>query len=394
VLLINKFPLLDDWKEPFAIGSISTDITQRKRDEEALLQSTRDLRTAQRVAHVGSWHWDTRTGDVQWSEELYRIFGLDPRQPRPPTQQPSSELLTPESFIRASEAVEKTRATGEPYEAELEIVRPDGAHRWISARGEAICDANGAVIGLDGTAADITDVKELQRLRDEWTSVIAHDLRQPIGTILMASDFLPRLHAGEVNEKEQAFVQRIHSAAQSLRRMVDDLLDMSLLEAHRLKLEQTPTDPREIVAGTIEQLAHLSGIERVKVSANADVSPVYIDRMRIGQVLANLVSNAIKYGDEHTDITIGIEQRGGEVDFAVTNHGPGIAPDELPRLFNRFMRSRSTRGSGVPGLGLGLYISRGIVEAHGGRLWAESTPGVTTTFHLVLPVSIAIRHAA
>ena len=255
-------------------------------------------------------------------------------------------------------------------------------------------DETGRIVGINGTAADITRIKQLQRLHDEWTSVIAHDLRQPISTILMASEFLPELHQGEPNEKEREMVQRIHMAAGSLRRMVDDLLDMSLLEANRLKLERVSAKPHSLVHETLEQLAHLPGIERVRERAVADLPAIQVDPMRIEQVLQNLISNAIKYGDPETEVTVREEQRGNEIEIAVTNHGNGIAPDELPRLFDRFTRSRATRGSGTPGLGLGLYIAKGIVEAHGGRIWAESIPCEVTTFHVALPLSAELQEAA
>ena len=290
-------------------------------------------------------------------------------------------------------AIEKTLADGSPYELELEFTRPDGTMGWVAGRGEAMRDDSGRIIGINGTAADITRLKDLQRLRDEWTSVIAHDLRQPIGTILMASDFLPDVQ-GDLTEKERTLVERVHSAGLTLKRMVDDLLDMSLLEADRLKLERKPTDPASLVRETLARLAHLPGIERVHMSADTNLSQLFVDPMRIEQVVANLISNAIKYGDEHTDISVSITQRGKDSEIAVANHGPGISRDELPRLFNRFMRSRDVRGSGVAGLGLGLYIAKGVVQAHGGRLWVESTPGDTTTFHVTLPLPDEMRKAA
>jgi signal transduction histidine kinase len=116
--------------------------------------------------------------------------------------------------------------------------------------------------------------------------------------------------------------------------------------------------------------------------------------MRIEQVLANLLSNAAKYGDAHAPIQLRIDRITTEVQIAVTNRGKGIAADELPRLFDRFARSPAAAGSGVPGLGLGLYITKEIVEAHGGRIWAESEPGKRTTFHVVLPAAEARLEAA
>ncbi len=393
---VTTFPLIDERNAIFALCGIWTDITQRKHDEESLLRAASDLRAAQRVAHVGSWRWDLVTGEVDWSDEMYRIFGVEPTgAPRSAMFfESDSTVLKPESKALARAAVDKTLADGTPYEVDLEFTHPDGSTRWVESRGEVVRDETGRIVRITGTSADITKLKELQRLRDEWTSVIAHDLRQPISTILMASSMLPDVHAGALNESERSLVKRMDSAAQSLRRMVDDLLDMSLLQANRLRLEQKWTNPRDLVRETLERLAHVQGIDRVRVREESALSPVFVDSMRVGQALGNLVSNAIKYGREQTDITVALKQRADEVEIAVTNQGPGIPPDEVPRLFDRFMRTRTARGSGISGLGLGLYIAQGVIQAHGGRLRVESTPGETTTFFAVLPTSAERREAA
>jgi PAS domain S-box-containing protein len=258
-----------------------------------------------------------------WSEELYRIYGLDPAQPRqkPLYDDPNLTVFTEEGREQVRAAVAKTLADGLPYELELEFTRPDGTTGWVVGRGEAIRDRDGRIIGVSGTGADITKLKELQRLRDEWTSVIAHDLRQPIGTILMASDFLPEVHE-DMAEKERTLVERVHAAGLTLKRMVDDLLDMSLVEANRLKLERTAIKPESLVQETLSRLAHLPGIERVHVSSDANLAPVPVDPMRIEQVITNLVTNAIKYGDEHTDIDIRVTQRANASEIAVTKSRP------------------------------------------------------------------------
>ena len=395
VMLVSKFPLRDEHSEVFALCAIWTDITERKQTEEALKQTTRDLRNAQRVAHVGSWQWDRRTGMNYWSEELYEIFGQDPRRPPPKLLNPDAHLFSPETAVQMSEAAQKLFDTGEPIELELEVMRPDGSRRWVSAHAAPVRDEHGEIIGMDGTAADITHVKALQRMREEWTSVIAHDLRQPIGVIAMAANFLPTLRGGApMTREEREFMERIRSATNTLARMVDDLLDMSLLEANRLKLERKWCDPAELVTEAVDRAMHAAGTKRVRVSSPRNLPQVHVDPMRIGQVLGNLLSNAVKYGDDAHDILVRVDRHDGDIEITVTNHGHGIAPEELPRLFDRFARARTTRGSGVPGLGLGLYISKGVVQAHGGRLWAESTLEKTTSFHFSLPVSVATREAA
>jgi signal transduction histidine kinase len=168
---------------------------------------------------------------------------------------------------------------------------------------------------------------------------------------------------------------------------------MSLLEAHRLKLEQQWADPEVLVRETVEKLPQ-PVVARTKIRANGPRVSVYIDPMRIEQVLGNVLSNAAKYGDSNAAIEVRLERTDGEVEISVTNYGKGIEPGDLSRLFDRFVRSKMTEHSAVRGLGLGLYISKGIVESHGGRMWADSVPGKSTTFHITLPATMPRQQAA
>jgi len=394
VFLINKFPLHDADDRVFGVCAIWSDITERKRAEEALRRREADLRGAERIAHVGSWTWDARDDTTRWSDELYRIFGRDKLRPLPALFKDESHLFTPESVLRLRDAVNKTLKDGRPYEMELSLTRPDGSIRYVTAHGEPVRDESGTIIGIAGTAQDITELRDAQRLRDEWTSVIAHDLRQPIGVILMAASAVPTLHREGMHDKESLFLSRISGAANALARMVDDLLDMSLLEARRLELRRKWVSTHACVCDAIARLGHIIGDHRVHVVENGVPSEVFVDSMRVGQVLGNLISNAVKYGEPGSDIEVRVEQRGDEVEIAVSNSGGGIAPEDIPNLFARFMRSKEARGSKTPGLGVGLYIARELVEAHNGRIWAESTPGKTTTFHVTLPSRATPRQVA
>ena len=394
VFLINKFPLQDADGRAFGVCAIWSDITERKRAEVAVRRSESELREAERIANVGSWTWDARDDSARWSDGLYRIFGRDPSHPLPRLFSEDSHLFTPESVARLRDAVKKTMKDGRPYEMELSLTRPDGSIRHVMAHGDAIRDDAQNIIGITGTAQDITELREAQRLRDEWTSVIAHDLRQPIGVILMAASALPALHQEGMHDKESSFLSRIGSAANALARMVDDLLDMSLLEARRLELRRKWISAHAFVSDAVGRLAHVTGGHHVHLVEHGHEGEIFVDAMRVGQVLGNLLSNAVKYGDPGTDIDISLDQRANEVEIGVTNHGRGIAPEDVPLLFARFMRSKEARGSKTPGLGVGLYIARQLVEAHNGRIWVESTPGKTTTFHVTLPSRETPRQAA
>jgi PAS domain S-box-containing protein len=393
VFLTSKFPLYNSKTYPFALCAIWSEITDRKQMEEALRQREADLRQAERVAHLGSWTWNPADNTSRWSEELYRILGVEPpASPDTPVRGVERDI-PPETLHAIRNALAIVLREGRPYETEMEIKRPDGSMCWIAARGEPVRDEHGAIVAIAGTAQDITELKELQRQRDEWTSLIAHDLRQPIGVITMAASALPEIHA-EAPEKGHELIKRIAAAADGLGRLVDDLLDLSLLEARRLTLDRQWVKPELLVSETVDRLSHLTAGRRVNIRKPSRLPDVFVDQLRIGQVLGNLISNAVKYGEPGTDIDVCLEERGTEVDIAVENRGAGIAPEDIDKLFDRFMRTEKARRSHVHGLGVGLYIARELVTAHKGRIWVESTPGEVTTFHVTLPTRAAEQRVA
>ena len=384
VFLSTQFPYYDDEGRLLGLCGILSDISERKRTEQALQTREAELKEAQRVAHMGSWTRDREGNVVLWSEELYRIFGWDREKP-PPSFSELPSVYTPESMAKLAPAIDRLLNEGVPYELELEFRRPDGSMRWISSRAEPVRDPSGRITGLRGTAQDVTELKELQRLRQEWTSVVAHDLRQPLGVIHMAAGLLSKQRAGAMTDQEKRNVDRIRLAALNLSRMVDDLLDVSQVESRRLELRRSWVDLRDIAQEIIERLAFLTSGFEVKLSESGDPSPVLADAARVEQILGNLISNAAKYGEPGTEIGVHVEHGADQVRVSVTNRGRGILPEEVPPLFDRFFRSKASRTSGIPGLGLGLYITKGLVEAHGGRIWVESEPGKTTTLYFTLP---------
>lgn len=240
------------------------------------------------------------------------------------------------------------------------------------------------VTGAVAVFQDVRDQKELERLKEEWTSIVAHDLRQPVGTIRLSIDRLLSQREGLRPEQERTLLTRVRDSSIRLSRMIDDLLDASRIEADRMSIEPRLTDLHAVVDRTVAHLPEGLRGHRVQVVAGAEVS-AWVDPDRIQQVLENLLSNAAKYGAPGTDIRVDLVGREDEVEVTVSNEGAGIRPEELPHLFNRFARTREARAGREPGLGLGLYISSGLVRAHGGRLWAESVPGRTTSFHFVVP---------
>jgi signal transduction histidine kinase len=225
---------------------------------------------------------------------------------------------------------------------------------------------------------------EIERLRAEWNSIIAHDLRQPIAAIMMNAQFLAEEIADTSPLHKPA--ARISKCARRLNRLVRELLDYSLLQARQLELSRERVDLLQLVSASIELVAPEAPDRCFEVRARGEVPPVKADADRIAQVIDNLLTNAVKYGQPGTTIAVEVEAVDGMVAVAVVNDGIGIGAEELPQLFRRFVRTDVARQSGVKGLGLGLYIVRELVQAHGGEVVASSTPGGATTFRFTLPI--------
>ncbi|WP_438038320.1 ATP-binding protein [Sorangium sp. So ce128] len=268
---------------------------------------------------------------------------------------------------------------------ELWFRRTDGSYIPVVVSAGPIRGEDGAIHGAIASYEDVTNFREIQRLREEWTSLVAHDLKQPLSAISAYAGMLSRLpeSAGAA-----AWGQKILSNVQRLDRMAEELLDASKIEARHLSLEPQPTDMRALLHAIVELAAAERPDHAIVLTADEDVPPVLVDAARMDQVLGNLLLNAAKYGDPDAPTRVTLSLRDAEVEVEVENRGPGIPPDELPRLFQRFQRLSSNPSRGrPPGTGLGLYICKGIIEAHGGRIWAQSELGKTTSFHFTLPLS-------
>ncbi len=230
---------------------------------------------------------------------------------------------------------------------------------------------------------DVSAEKELEREREAWTGIVAHDLRQPTSVISFSAQLLARYGDG-LGPREAKSVQRIASAARTLSRMIDDLLDVTMIEAQGLKLSLSSVDVAALVREVVDRCRPAYEGRRVDIRTPA-AAFVQADPNRVAQVVTNLVSNAVKYSAPASGVDVRVERNGGVVRVAVENHGTGLTAEERQRIFQRFYRTRAAHDGAVGGLGLGLYISKGIVEAHGGQMGVESVPGQTTTFWFRLP---------
>ena len=266
-----------------------------------------------------------------------------------------------------------------------EFLVPNAAGRMtpIGLNAGPIAGPDGSVLGAVAAFEDITAAKELERLRAEWSSVVAHDLRQPLASISLTAEQLARATG---DAKLLRYAERILAASKRLNRMVGDLMDLSRLDARRLELVRQPVVVPALVGASIEQVSLQAPDRTFDVRVQDEVPDADADPDRIAQVMENLLMNAVKYGKGGTPIIVTISHEDGEIAVAVTNEGRPLAAEELSHIFERFQRTASAKLEGIQGVGLGLYITRSLVEAHGGLITASSTPA-GVTFRFTLPVA-------
>jgi signal transduction histidine kinase len=273
-------------------------------------------------------------------------------------------------------------AHGRSLVRELEVRPAGGAPIPVAASYAAMAgDAAAGPVGVVGVLRDLRAGRELDELKSSFVAAVSHELRTPLALISGHSQSL--LHLGLDEATSRHHLVRIGDAVERLGALVDEIIDVSRLESDQLVLERAPTDLANLLDDFAEEAQELPGGPRVRVEAGA-LRLVDIDAHRIRQVLANLLANTRKYAGPDASIVVRARQVGASsVVVSFIDDGAGIAPDDQPRVFDRFHRGRSVRESAVPGSGLGLYICRRLIETHGGWIRLDPTRrGTSISFRL------------
>jgi PAS domain S-box-containing protein len=353
------------------------------------------LLEAQRMAHIGSWEWDVASNTVWWSDELYRIYGLEP-QSVALSYDGVLARVHPDDRARVDGTVRQARDDRQPFQFEHRIVRPDGSERTLLAQGHVRL-VDGTLTAMLGTGHDITERKraeaegrgrreaeEANRLKEEFLAVLSHELRTPLNAILVWARLLQE---GRLDEPTAArAVETIVRNARLQDRLIADILDVSRIVSGRISLQLVNVDLRALVETQVENQkpqARARDLE-VAVSAPTGLPRLRGDSARLSQVVNNILSNALRFAKSRIEIALALS--GNQLILEVRDDGPGIPADFLPHLFDRFRQADASTTRRHGGLGLGLAIVRQLVELHGGNVAAGNRPegGAVVTVRLPL----------
>jgi two-component system phosphate regulon sensor histidine kinase PhoR len=274
---------------------------------------------------------------------------------------------------------EKCRQTGETQSAPIELT---GNRLYLQAVATPLgTSLPGSILLL---FQNLTRIRQLETVRRDFISNISHELRTPLASLKALTD---TLQEGALDDPPMArrFLERMETEVDSLSLMVSELLELARIESGRVPLQLKPMPPSELISDAVERLrlqAERSGLS-ITIECPENLPPVLADNTRLEQVIVNLLHNAIKFTPAGGSITVGAQQDGERVRFFVQDSGVGIPAEDLPRIFERFYKADRARSGG--GTGLGLAISKHLVEAHGGKIWAESEEGKGSRFSFVIP---------
>lgn len=410
----NQFPLFTDQGTLFAVAGISTDITEIKHIQKVLHIHEEHLRLALDSARAGTWSWDIPKDIVQWDEHTNHLFGLKPN-PFRGSYESFLNLVHPDDRKLISDYIKKVLNESEEYETEFRVIYRDQSIHYLGIKGKVFSDKHGNPLRMMGVCWDITrrqlaenalrtaktmaeklaeKAEEANKAKGAFLAAMSHEIRTPLNGVIGMTGLLLDT---KLQPDQRNYIETIRISGEALLAVINDILDFSKIESGHMELEKSDFDVYNLIDDSIEIISALVHKKGLAVAADIDPKiPSWLngDTARIRQVLYNLLSNAAKF-TERGEILIKVSLLPSENDntinllFSVKDSGIGISPDILPKLFQPFYQGDRSASRRYGGTGLGLVISRRLIEIMDGKVGVESIPEKGSTFWFSVPLSPA-----
>lgn len=373
--------------EIIGIGAVMRDQRPELAAKQALADSEQLLRNITTAAPTGLWMSDDKGSLTYINQTWLDWVGLAYE-----TQLGTGWLGSVLDHDREKVRQKFLRATVQQrlFEAEFRIVHVDGTIHWCVATGKPQYDNEYNFTGYIGACVDITEQKHLQQQKDDFIGIASHELKTPVTSIKAYTQILERMLLKKGEEKEAGMISKMDAQINRLTSLIGDLLDVTKINSGKLQFNDRHFDFNELVCEIVEELQRTT--EQHQLIENLqDIGIVYGDKERIGQVITNLISNAIKYSPTAEKVIVYTYLNEDEVVLTVEDFGVGIPEDKLDKVFDQFYRVSGNMQHTFPGLGLGLYICAEIIKREHGRIWVNSTLGKGSKFSFALPMRKKIK---
>lgn len=393
-----------EWRQKRSQGiiySVGRDVTAIKRQQSALARQAMQLSEAQALGHMGHWYWKVGAGDIEWSDEIYRIFGVATDEFQP-TLDNLNDMLHRRDIGRLLQAFQRAIIEKNNYDMEFRALRPNGEVRYIRCEGKCELDEEGDVIALFGIMQDITertlyerDLREAKEAaehayaaKSQFLANMSHELRTPLNAIIGFSEMMQRQLLGPIGtERYLDYIAGIRESGEHLLDLISDILDMSKIEAGKYELDLEEINLSKVIRLAVHMMEGRALDSNVKITVNIENEDrtIIADRRAIMQVALNLLSNAVKFTEPGGHVEIECIEREDYLSLKIHDTGIGIPANKLKNITQPFEQAANHYTRKHDGTGLGLAITKDLVVLHGGSLHIDSTVGVGTSVTVRLP---------
>lgn len=373
--------------KPEGMWAIVRDITEHKRIDEALRESEAKFRSVMHSAHDAIISADSAGKIIFWNRGAEVIFGYNEKE----TFGKTLAFLMPEFYrlwqrevLKRVSTTDKDNFFGKTIE--MQGLRKDGSEFPLEL-SLTLWKMREKVF-YTGIIRDITDRKELERRKDEFISTASHELKTPITSMKIFTEILQKIFEKNKNRQTMRYLSRIDEQINRLTDLINDLLDVSRIQSGKLSLRKEWFSLQKLIRETVEIFQATAETHKIILRGQMR-ERVFADKGRISQVLVNLLSNAVDYSPNDSKIIMTIKPRKNEAFVSIKDYGPGIAKKHQEKIFDPFYRINEAGVKSRPGLGMGLYISAGIIKHHGGELGVKSREGQGSTFYFTIPINVS-----
>lgn len=386
------------------VYSTGRDITALKKQQETLAQQQGKLAEAEAIGHMGQWHWKVGSENISFSDELFRIFSLDPEN-FSPTLYNINQMVHRGDTGRMMQVFQRAVIEKNNYDMDFRIQRPDGTTRYIRCEGRCERDHEDDVTALYGIMQDVTDTMEremaLRKAKEnverayaaktQFLANMSHELRTPLNAIIGFSEMMHQQLLGPIGtEKYLEYIGGILESGEHLLDLISDILDMSRIEAGKYELSLEKFNIAKVVRLAIHMMEGRAIDSEIKISTDIKNENLTIvaDRRAVMQMVLNLLSNAVKFSRQGGQVALYMIERTEYLSIKVEDSGIGIPANKLANITQPFEQAESHYTREHDGSGLGLAITKELAEIHGGSLHIESTLDVGTTVTIRLPYQV------
>jgi PAS domain S-box-containing protein len=365
-----------------AVMVVTVDVTGQVMARRQVEAAEEMLRLAIDSADMGTWVANRTKDTLVFSDQAKKIHGIPAEVDI--TLSGSNDLILPGYVDKVNDTIDHAVQNKTSFEVEY-IINPigGGKPRWVRTTGKAQYNDKDEPLTISGTMIDITQSKAYDQQKDDFISIASHELKTPVTSLKAALQLLDRMKANPSPQVLPKLIEQSNRSMDKISTLIEDLLNLSRMNEGQLRLDKT----KFTIAHMLDQCCshvRVAGKHELVLQGNEELQ-IIADEHRIDQVIVNMVNNAVKYAPNSKEIFFNVEKLGDMVRVSVRDNGPGIAPDKLSHLFERYYRTDAS-GYQNSGLGLGLYISAEIIRKHGGEIGVDSELGKGSTFWFTLPL--------